>query len=57
MLIFLLLCYASNAHHFNDYATKNLIIMLNIMLIDRVQMSPQSQPHPAHMTDHCRESI
>ena len=31
--------YASNAHHFNNYATKNLI-MLNI---DRVQRSPQSQ--------------
>ena len=31
--------------------------MLNIMLIDRVQWSPQSKPHPAHMTDHHRESI
>ena len=45
----MLLCYASNAHH---YAT-----MLNIMLIDRVQRSPQSQPHPAHMRDYRRESI
>ena len=47
MLIFLLLCYASNAYH---YAIKNLI-MLNIMLKYGVQRSPQSQPHSAHMTE------
>ena len=43
MRIFLLLCYASNAHHFNNYATKSLIIIM--LIIDRVQRSPQSQHH------------